>query len=55
MEDATVQAIFDKAATVDADGEKEIFAPGAAGLLVLLESSSLWSTLNARLACKSFT
>ena len=46
MEDATIQALFDKAATVDADGEKKISAPGAAGLLVLLESSSLWSTLN---------
>ena len=46
MEDATIQAIFDKAATADTDGEKEISAPGAAGILVLLESSSLWTSLN---------
>ena len=46
MEDATIQAIFDEAAALNADGEKEISVPGAAGLLVLLDSSSLCSTLN---------
>ena len=46
MEDATIQAIFDEAAALNADGEKEISAPGAAGLLVLLDSSRLSSILN---------
>ena len=46
MEDATIEAIFDQAAALNADGKKQISAPGAAGLLVLLDSSSLSSTLN---------
>ena len=46
MDDVTIEAIFDQAAALNADGQKQISAPGAAGLLVLLDSSSLSSTLN---------
>ena len=46
MGDATIEAIFDQAAALNADGKKEISSPGAAGLVVLLDSSSLSFSLN---------
>jgi hypothetical protein len=46
MGDATIEAIFDQAAALNADGKKEISAPGAAGLVVLLDSSSFSFSLN---------